>query len=381
MRFLFLLFAVCAFAAPKHAPKHFSDDQPQKEKGIYLDESEIEEARMLIKLTDTILHGSDLTRDGNLEQAAKKAEAASRIAAKLVKNGKPGVTREDADALKQAAEEAEKAAAADDEKGVQEAISAMEYQLEKILENIEDLIKEKEEQMGFSKHTATEQADVPLTADSEAMTDLEAAANQTVHGDTMIPHEHKEKAINYTTKSAKEGFHQANTTNGKLKKLSENEENWEEERPHHHRYHLYGSEHNKTCKSRRFNWHRCKHHFGHRFCRRMFFRRFLHHRGFHHFFHHHDEDYNENHNDQDRLTANDVYKEDIEVRLKHGQTVDFDDNGNMVIHRADAIVGPGENKGRISKEGDVWKMKGPALSDNDREGSITCLGIIGITCP
>jgi hypothetical protein len=58
------------------------------------------------------------------------------------------VTREDADELKLGAEEAEKAAAADNKKGVELAISAMEHQLEKILENIEDLIKEKEEEMG-----------------------------------------------------------------------------------------------------------------------------------------------------------------------------------------------------------------------------------------
>lgn len=49
----------------------------------------------------------------------------------LVKKRKPGVTREDVDAPKLAAEEVEKAAAADDKKGVELAISATEHQLEK----------------------------------------------------------------------------------------------------------------------------------------------------------------------------------------------------------------------------------------------------------
>lgn len=77
------------------------------------------------------------------------------------------------------------------------------------------------------------------------MTYFEAAANQTVLADLVIPDKHKEKAIDYATKSVKEGIHRAGTTHEKLMKLSENEENWEEERPRHHRYHLYGCEHHK----------------------------------------------------------------------------------------------------------------------------------------
>jgi len=278
MRFLFLLFAVGAFAAPNSLFEHPENGELDM----------MEEAKKLIELTEAILKGSDFSRDGNLEEAAKKAEGASRIAASLVEMRAPGLKREDAEVLKRGAEEATRAASSNDKEALEEAITSMEHQLEKILENIEDLIKEKEEELEGSEHMApVEQADVPIGEDQTSMKDLEAATKHTVHGDPMIPAEHKEKAIDYTHKSAKEGFKQAGTTNGKLRKLSENEENWEEERPHHHRFHLFGSKDHKKCgKSRRFNWNRCARHFGHRFCRRVFYRRFLHHRGFHHFFHH-----------------------------------------------------------------------------------------------
>jgi len=280
MRFLFLLFGVCAFAAP---PDNFFD---RPESGEI---APMEEAKMMIELTEAILKGSDLTKDGNLNEAAKKADMASQIAATLVEMRAPGVTREDAKALKIGAQEATKAATADDKQAVEQAISSMEHQLEKILENLEDLIKEKEKEMeGFeSQSSPPEFADVPVFEDQTAVKDLEATAKQTVHGDPLMPEEHKEKAIDYTVKSAKEGFEKAGTTNEKLMKLSENEEKWEEERPHHRRFHLFGSGDHKKCgKSRRFSWHRCRRHFGHRFCRRVFFRRFFHRRGFHHFFHH-----------------------------------------------------------------------------------------------
>jgi len=283
MRFLLplFLFGVCAFAAP--ADIFF--DRPES--------SEIapamEEAKMIIELTENILKGSDFTREGNLNEAAKKADVASQIAATLVEMHAPGVTREDAEALKVGAQEAAKAASANDKHALWEAISSMEHQLEKILENLEDLIKEKEKEMGGmeSQSSPTEFADAPIIEDQTALKDLEATAKQTVHGDPIIPDENKEKAIDYTVKSAKDGFEKSGTTNEKLMKLSENEEKWEEERPHHRRFPLFGSGGHKKCsKTRRFNWHRCRHHFGHRFCRRVFFRRFFHRRGFHHFFHH-----------------------------------------------------------------------------------------------
>jgi len=303
MRFLFLLFAVCAFAAPNK-----SSAKPQK--GGDLDEGEMAEAKLLIELTEWILRGSDLTKDGDLEEAVKKADKASQIAATLAEAHDRWVTREVADSLKLAAKEAEKAAAADDEKGVELAISSMEYLLEKILVNIDEKGEKKDQGENKGKEAPTKSSDrnapeanVPIIADKQAMTDLEAAANQTVDSDAMIPEEHKEKAINYTVKSAKDGFNQANTTNGELKKLSENEENSKEERPNH----LYGSEDNKNCgKPRRFNWHQCVSHLGHRFCRRVFFRRFLHHRGFHHFFHHQDQD----HEHRDHHGHHDYYAQD-----------------------------------------------------------------------
>lgn len=106
------------------------------------------------------------------------------------------------------------------------------------------------------------------------MIDLEATAKQTVDEDSTIPDAHKQKALNYTLKAAKDGFKLAEMTNAKLVKLSELEEQLIVERPHHRRFHLFGfGKRNKCEKSRSFKWHRCRRHFGFRFCRRVFFRR------------------------------------------------------------------------------------------------------------
>lgn len=62
----------------------------------------------------------------------------------MVEMRAPGLKRDDADVLKATAKEAEKAAAANDKSVFEQAISSMEHQLEKILDSLEDLIKEKE---------------------------------------------------------------------------------------------------------------------------------------------------------------------------------------------------------------------------------------------
>lgn len=84
---------------------------------------------------------------GQLDEAAKLADVASQIAQKLVELKAPGVKKENAEVLQTEADEAIRAAMAEDKLGFERALSAMEHQLEKILENLENLVKDKEQEL------------------------------------------------------------------------------------------------------------------------------------------------------------------------------------------------------------------------------------------
>jgi len=273
MRFLFLLFGLWAFAAAnifRHNKK--SELSP------------LDEAKKMIEMTEAILKASDFAKEGHLSEASKKADEASQIAETMVELHAPGLKRKDADRLKASAQEAEKAAAANDKPVLEQAISFMEYHLEKILENMEDLIKKVEHGTESAENVVpSDIANVPVLEDPTAMADMEATVKQTVDNST-IPDKYKQQAADFTLKTAKEAFKGVELTNAKLVILSENEEKLIAEPPHHH-FHLFGfGKHNKCDHSRSFNFSDCRHNFGFRFCRRVFFRRFFHHRGLHHFF-------------------------------------------------------------------------------------------------
>lgn len=197
--------------------------------------------------------------------------------------------KEDAERMKTNAMEAIRAALNEDKLSLDMAIAAMEVQLEKILENIQDLIKEKEQELKSSESAAPEKiAYILLIEDDSAIKDLTTTANQTIYSDLKIPEENKEKAISYSLTAATDGFKRSRLTNAKLPKFSDNEEEWDFSPNLFRRFEGYEMADPECRGLRRFNFQQCTEYLGFRFCRRTFFRRFFQRRGYHHFFHERD---------------------------------------------------------------------------------------------